>query len=507
MRYMKFGVCGLVLLALVMLASPISSNYDEEFVSKAKEMRVMKQQTRSDETSSLKKPLDKLIQQEPLLDGALVGISIRSADTGNILYEHLGDTRLRPASNLKLLTAASALSTLGDDYTFPTELRTDGTEKGNKLQGNLYLKGKGDPTLLPDDFGTFAKKIKNRGIETIEGDIIGDDSWYDDDRLSPDLIWNDEQYYYGAQISALTVSPDKDYDAGTVIVNVRPGSAVGVKPTFSIKPATDYVQIVNKAETVAAGEEADITVEREHGSNTIIINGTIPVGSADVREWMAVWEPTDYALNLFQQALEKNDISWTGEVKSGKTPAKTKKLFSRQSMPLSDLLVPFMKLSNNTHAEVLVKEMGKKKKREGSWENGLEVMGKELDDFGLDKDSMIIHDGSGISHVDLIQPHEITKLLYQVQNKDWFSFYLNALPVAGEKEKMTGGTLRERMKDLQGKVRAKTGTIDGVSTLSGYMETKAGDKLIFSIMLNNLLDEEEGPEIEDKLVQIIFDHG
>ncbi|MEN1967117.1 D-alanyl-D-alanine carboxypeptidase/D-alanyl-D-alanine-endopeptidase [Lentibacillus sp. N15] len=463
----------------------------------------MTQQTKGQQMPAWGEKLNEFIRDEPILSGALVGISVRSARSGDVLYEHLGDTRLRPASNLKLLTAASALSVLGEDYTFPTELRSNGPIKGNKLHGNLYLKGKGDPTLLPEDFNSFAKKLRKMGVKAITGDIIGDDSWYDKVRLSPDLIWSDEQYYYGAQISALTASPDDDYDAGSVIVDVQPGDAAGRKPVVSVTPDTDYVKMVNKAKTVAAGEEEDITIERGHGANVITIKGTMPVGSADVREWMAVWEPTQYALDLFKQALKKNGISWTGDVKRGKIPSGTKKLFAHHSTPLSKLLIPFMKLSNNTHAEILVKEMGRVEYGQGNWEKGLAAMKETLTDIGLNPDTMVIHDGSGISHVDLIPPNEITRLLYHVQKKDWFASYFDALPIAGEEKRMTGGTLRNRMQDLQGKVHAKTGTIDGVSTLSGYVEISDGSMLVFSIMLNNLLDEEKGPAIEDRLIEII----
>ncbi|WP_106498572.1 D-alanyl-D-alanine carboxypeptidase/D-alanyl-D-alanine endopeptidase [Lentibacillus sp. Marseille-P4043] len=502
MRYLKIGTFGLILVLIVFVAASVPSN-DEEIVPEVEEASNMKQQIDLEKKGKMKPKLDQFIQNEPLLHGALIGVSVRSASDGKILYERMGDTRLRPASNMKLLTAASALSILGEDHTFSTEVLTDGTVKGSKLAGNLYLKGKGDPTLLLSDFDTFAAKLREKGIETIEGDIIGDDTWYDDVRLSPDLIWSDEHYYYGAQISALTASPNQDYDAGTVIVEVSPGSKIGEKPDFTVTPATDYIEVINQAKTVTADVEEDITITRQHGTNEIIIEGTIPIASPNIREWMAVWEPTGYALDLFKQSLKKKGIAWTGELRTGQASDDAEVLVAHQSMRLAELLTPFMKLSNNTHAEVLLKEMGKVVYGEGSWEKGLEVMKKELTKLGVNTDTLLIRDGSGISHIDLIPPNEISKLLYNVQNQSWFSTYLNALPVAGSDDRMVGGTLRNRLGDIKGKVQAKTGTIYGVSTLSGYIKTNSGEKVIFSIMLNNLLDEEVGPEIEDKIVNII----
>ncbi|WP_425357502.1 D-alanyl-D-alanine carboxypeptidase/D-alanyl-D-alanine endopeptidase [Lentibacillus jeotgali] len=444
--------------------------------------------------------LNHLIENEPKLQGAITGISIRDGETGEKLYGHNGDVRLRPASNMKLLTAAAALSVLGEDYRFTTEVLTEGSITNNQLDGNLFLKGKGDPTLMPEDFDMFAKKVKESGIDVINGDIIADDTWYDDVRLSPGLVWSDEHWYYGAQISALTVSPDKDFDAGTVVVEVAPADT-GDSPVVTVSPDTDYVQVKNNAKTTTPGGEEDLTLNRIHGENVITIDGTIPADSANVKEWMAVWEPTGYALDLFRQSLEERGITWTGRVKTGQAPKKADVLHTGKSMPLSELLVPFMKLSNNTHAEILVKEMGKVVHDEGSWEKGLDVVESEMKSLGMTSDTTVIRDGSGISHMNLLPPDELSRLLYNVQDKEWFDTYLNALPNSNASDRMKGGTLRHRMNDVS--IQAKTGTIDGVSTLSGYAEATNGSKFIFSIMLNNLLDEEDGPEIEDKIVKIL----
>ncbi|HEO8419090.1 D-alanyl-D-alanine carboxypeptidase/D-alanyl-D-alanine endopeptidase [Niallia sp. FSL W8-0635] len=458
--------------------------------------------------ATLSTAIESLLSTEPELKGSLAGISIRDRESGTILFEHMSDLRLTPASNMKLLTSAVALKVLGEDYQFITEIYGDGRVEDGHLKGNLYIKGNGDTSLLATDLEKMAKELKNKGIRYIDGNVIGDDSWYDDTPYSIDLAWSDETSYYGAPISALTLSPNKEYDAGTVLLEIKPGKNRGDSVEITSMPKTTEIQLVNKAKTGDKESGTSLKVRKKHNSKVVTITGRLPITTTLKKEWIPVNDPTKYTLDVFQQALKKEGIQWNGTVKKGKTPQIASLITTHSSMPLSELLIPLMKLSNNTIAETLVKEMGVVKKGKGSFEKGLEVMEEELIAFQLDPKNMLIRDGSGISPIDFISANDLSLFLYEVQAEPWFSTFSQALPVSGMEERMVGGTLRNRLnsENTKGNVLAKTGTLTAVSTLSGYMESSSGKKYIFSILLNHLVDEEKGKDIEDKIIETLAEY-
>jgi D-alanyl-D-alanine carboxypeptidase/D-alanyl-D-alanine-endopeptidase (penicillin-binding protein 4) len=428
------------------------------------------------------------VMTDSRMTSASTSVTIRKASTGEIIYQKNGDKGITPASSLKILTASAALETLGENHRFSTDLLTNGTVAKGTLYGNLYLRGQGDPTLMKKDFDHFASMLANRGVKRLSGHIIGDDTWFDADRLSPGIAKEDESYYYAARISALSLSPNTDYDAGSVIVDAKP-SVNGRVANITLTPATGVVRIVNQSRTVPKGYSNTLKIKREYGTNKVIISGNVPLGSAGKKEWITVSNPTAYALDVFKKSLASKGITFvsTSKVVSGTTPKNARVLLSKKSMPLKDLMIPFLKLSNNTHAEVLAKEMGKVKYGVGSWDAGLRVMREYADSVGLDVNQWVFEDASGMSHANKIPSSQLTQLLHHVRSEPWYGTFLKGLPIAGGYERFVGGTLRLRMKTApaKGNVMAKTGSLDNVSALAGYAKTRDGELLIFTVQTQN----------------------
>ncbi|MEK3934824.1 D-alanyl-D-alanine carboxypeptidase/D-alanyl-D-alanine-endopeptidase [Sporosarcina sp. FSL W7-1349] len=431
----------------------------------------------------LEKSMNQLLS-DSRLKNSMSSIVIRKASTGEIVYQYQADRGITPASNQKLLAAAAALETLGEDYRFRTDVLTDGTVTNGILRGNVYLRGMGDPTLMKKDLDLFASRLASQGIKRIEGNLVGDDSFFDTVRLSPSVTKNQETYSFAAQVSALTLSPDRDYDAGSIIVEAKP-TRRGQKAKVTLAPATKFVNIVNQSKTVAKGNSNTLRIYRKHGTNTIYITGNAPIGSSGRKEWVAVSNPTAYTLHEFKQSLTAKGIRLVNSSNMrGKVPASAQLLTHRDSMALKDLLVPFMKLSNNTHAEMLAKTMGREVYGEGSWDAGLKVMREFVEASGLDRAQWKIEDASGLSSANKVSAAQVSGLLHVVRSKPWYRTFVQALPVAGANERFVGGTLRNRMKTApaKGNIIAKTGSLTNVNALSGYAETRGGETLIFSIL-------------------------
>ncbi|MFI2613254.1 D-alanyl-D-alanine carboxypeptidase/D-alanyl-D-alanine-endopeptidase [Streptomyces sp. NPDC018584] len=428
---------------------------------------------------------------DPRMEGGVASVVVADAASGDVLYRHRPSGRLMPASNTKLLTSAAAMELLGPGHRFTTDVLTDGERRGPVLRGDLYLRGTGDPTTLAEDYDRLAAKVAGSGVRRVSGRLIADDTRFDDHRVGDTWSADDESAYYAAQISALSVAPDTDYDTGTVIVEVTPGAKAGDKPRVGVTPKTDYVDIDLRASTVAAGGADTIAVERRHGQNTITVSGTVPVGGSATKEWVTVWEPTGYAAAVFRDALAAHGVRVSGPTRAGiATPEGARRLASHDSMELKDLLVPFMKLSNNMHAESLTKAMGHKATgRPGSWRDGIAAVNGYLKTAGVDPGKLRQVDGSGLSRKDNAAADQYIELLRAAKGEPWFADWYASLPVACGPGKAVGGTLRSRMCGTPAALnaRAKTGTLTGASALSGYVTDKDGRELVFSIILNNHL--------------------
>lgn len=449
-----------------------------------------------------------LILGDPRLSGAQAGVLVADAETGETLYARGAENRLMPASTTKLLTTAAALDVLGPDYTYATEVHATGDLTGRVLDGDLYLRGTGDPTLLPADYRSLARQVADAGVTDVTGDLVADDTRFDDERFHWGWNVDDEQYYYGAPVSALTVAPDTDYDAGTVIVRVTPGDRPGDRPAVTLVPDTGHLTVRNTATTVA-GDSAVPAIERAHGSDTLAVSGSIGVDRAPVRVWRAVWDPTAHAAAVFRAALAAQGVTVHGGTRPGEaTPPAARTLATHRSMTVAELLGPLLKLSNNGHSEVLAKTMGREARGSGSWEAGTEVIREALTRLGLREGTYVLADGSGLSRRTYVPAEGFAALLLAARDRPWFDTWYERLPIACAPDRLTGGTLRSRMcgTPAAGNAHAKTGSLTGATGLSGYVTGADGRQLVFSIVLNYYVGSAP-KDLEDRIVIALASHG
>ncbi|GAB4466063.1 MAG: D-alanyl-D-alanine carboxypeptidase/D-alanyl-D-alanine-endopeptidase [Armatimonadaceae bacterium] len=420
----------------------------------------------------------------PVLRNAIVGALVRDAETGETLFARNPQFALMPASNQKILTAAATLGLLGSDFRYATILFRTGTVGADgALSGDLYLKGSGDPSLLSADLRELAKALKGSGVREFRGRIFADDSRFPGPALGEGWQWDDEPFYYQPQISALSC------DGNALLFTVQPGNTPGAPATVLVgEPSlpTVYVPVVNRARTATAGVAESVRVERLRSGNAVVVTGEVSLGSKPITAVRTVEDPAQYAAYRLYEMLKVEGIA-VGEAKvaRGTVPPDAVAAATHRSKPLSALVADFLKPSDNLFGECFLRTLGAERGSAGTDSEGAKAVREFLKSAGIPTDGLYIADGSGLSRMNNITPQILTAILLHADRKfspETKKAFYDGLPVAG-----LDGTMRNRLKGTAAErnVHAKTGTLGGVSALSGYVTTKSGKRLVFSLLMNH----------------------
>jgi D-alanyl-D-alanine carboxypeptidase/D-alanyl-D-alanine-endopeptidase (penicillin-binding protein 4) len=464
----------------------------------------------------------------PELAPAILGIKVVSLDTGRVLFEENAGKLLVPASNMKLYTVAAAFDRLGADYRFATSVYAQELpDKKGKLRGDLVLYGRGDPTFSTRFNGgdyfkaidELAARVVAGGVRQVEGDIVGDESYFTGPPRSPGWEWDDLQWYYGADVSALTVNNN------ALDLSVKPGARAGDAGVVTTGPASPIIRVViprdkeavadaphfltfiNRVSTAPRGTKRDISVHRPLGQNFIEVAGQIAEGDPGYTGSVATARPALLFASMLRAALEKQGVSIKGRTRIIDAPMRRQpeppslagqpvkspypvEIARRESPPLSEIAAQTMKPSENLYTELMLRTLGKQfpsaDPKLTSAEAGLSVIRTFLNEAGVNTAHLAFVDGSGLARQNLITAEATVQLLVYMSKHRHALTWRDAQPVAG-----VDGTLRGRMRNTAaaGNVRAKTGTLNNVSGLSGYVTSAAGERLAFSIIVNHYPDD------------------
>jgi serine-type D-Ala-D-Ala carboxypeptidase/endopeptidase (penicillin-binding protein 4) len=419
----------------------------------------------------------------------VAGIHVVDLATGMPVYGYQENQLLLPASNMKLFTAALALSRLGPDYRFETRLVRE-------TSGAVAIIGSGDPTMsgraYPYDvqakplttlhaIDELADRAVAAGLKRVDGDIIGDDRRYVWSPYPESWTADDTAHEYGAAVSALAVNDN------TVTITVRPGK-VGSLAQVELDPPLEYFRIDNRVTTVTVNGAGTLRVTRVPGSRQVLLSGTIHAGTTALRETIAVDDPALFVANALYDALLKRGVSIRGRPTarhqlgslSAQDPGTV--LAVRQSPPLSEILRATIKVSQNLHAEIFLREVGAVKQNQGTVEAGLRELRAMLTEFRIAPAAFVSEDGSGLARNDEVTARAVTQLLTTMAAGEQRDLWRSLLPVGGQ-----DGTLSNRLCCVAETVaiRAKTGSLARSVALSGYADSPTNGHLAFSILVNN----------------------
>jgi len=426
----------------------------------------------SSSTSAYNAKIATLLPKEARSNGKL-GVVVKSLTSGETIFEHNAKNLYIPASNEKIITSVAALSLLKRDYRFKTDFYTGGGISNGVLHGGLYVKGYGDPTLAEPHLGFIIYQLKKRGVKEIKGGITVDDSYFGTTRRAQGWKpeWVDD--FYSPPISALS------FNYNVIEVRVH-ASKTGRRPVIKIEPEGSNIAVLNKAVTSRAKGALTTKWKNDH---TLVVGGRVRPKATVVLK-IPVQNPALLTGNVLKHAIEESGIKVSGPVVAGDVPRWATVFYTHYSDPLSAVVTEYNKNSVNIIGENLIKTLGAEfKGAPGTWENGSIVISEFLNNIGI-KNGFRIVDGSGLSLLNRVSPETLTKILsYAYGNRIIATDFIESLPIAG-----VDGTLKKRFRqsDVQGRVKAKTGYLNNVRALSGYVFTKQGDVLVFSILDNGL---------------------
>ena len=471
--------------------------------------------------SELSQRIDAILARDDVARG-FWGVEIEELDGGRVLYSRDADRLFAPASNAKLFVTSAALALIGTGYRIETTVESAApADKNGRISGELVLVGRGDPNLngraLPFKIKTerpfppahvideLADQVAARGVKIVGGDIVGDDSFFAEEPYGQGWSQQDVVSMWGAPVSALAINDD------VVYINVLPAERAGEPASVSLSPYADYYRIDNRVLTTAAGSARRISIRHRHGEHhRLELRGTIPLDDPGYGEALAVDDPAQWAALLLREALERRGVVVYGRVRAqhqesepnsvGAPAGKSQPVVLAQhlSLPLLQDIRVINKVSQNLHAEMLLRLLGREKGASGSVAGGLQVLRDWLKLAGIAPEEYALYDGCGLSRHDLISPHATVKLLRYASRQPWGPEFIDSLPLAG-----VDGTLASRFQGLPAAamLHAKTGQLEHVNVLSGYVTTAAGRRLAFSILSNNhTLTGKKADEVIDEIV-------